>query len=852
MSTSTDPRRASGSAGSPGSSDDAATPASVSASVPTEAGMLQEGGVAVSDDVSDAVAIADTPPQRVHDFSDLVNAALTVAVAVVIMLSAVYLRGISTGVEADVHHAGLLFGWLVELPLSMLQQIVAVLIVVAVLGQLILGREWVQSVTATVSMFLGFAMAGVASWAIGSFGADVLVQALDSRGVIGGALLPDIFAGLSAFLTAAGPHRVRGSVKWGWNTLIAIAALFMIISVDPIAGVAVAFAIGRLIGLLIRFALGTQNKGVWGRQMVQALAGIGLDVIELRRCDPNLAEIGRLSLADDLSPFSRIYDVRVRTGERYVISVCDEQTRTVGYLSQLWLWLRMASGVDLRRDRSMSEATHHHVDLLLTLRNIGLETPSVYARTESGESSIMVFHADPSFTPCDWNTVKDDDLVEVMDYLAAANRRGVTHRNITPESFARSGTGRMVLAGWLNGDDASSPANVAIDRVQMLAALSCRVGIGRVIRCAERSWGRDALTGLVPFVQNVAVSRTTRTDEFWSRETLKSLRHALEEFSPDEESGAIESVTLSRFNVKSFVTLVLLIVAAVVVFTQLKPQDFLNAVSQANPWMAALSFLFGVASWIGSAVALGAFIDPDRRSTSGILASQAAGSFTTVSMPAGVGPAFVNLQYLRRIGYRNAKATAIMSAVLAVQAITIAGLLVVIGIFTGRNTLSGMIPTNTLVIAIGLTAFAMSAAMIVPFTRRMIIDRLVPIVLSYARQLVELLSQPRKLFAAMGGWLLQNLLLGLSFWAALMALGQHANPLEITFIYVLTNTLASAVPTPGGLGAIEAALTLGFTSVGIPYAVALSATLLFRLLTYWLRIPIGAAAMKWMNVHGLL
>lgn len=798
------------------------------------------------------VSISDTPPKRVHDFSDLVSAVMAVIAAVIIMLASVYLRGISTGVEADVHHAGLLFGWLVELPLSLLQQLATVLIVVAVLGQLIIGREWVQSITATVSMFLGFAVAEASSWAIGRFGSDVLVKALDSSAVIGGPLLPDVFAGLAAFLTAAGPHRVRGSVKWGWNTLIAIAALFMVISVDPIAGVAVAFAIGRLIGLLSRFVLGTQNKGVWGRQMVAALAGIGLDVAELKRRDSGLAEIGRLSLADDLSPFSRIYDVRTRTGEAYIASVCDEQTRTVGYLSQLWLWLKMASGVDLRRDRSMSEATHHHVDLLLTLNNIGLETPHVYARTESVESSIMVFHADPTFTHCDWNTVQDDDLVSVMDYLGAANRRGVTHRNITPESFARSGTGRLVLTGWLNGDDASSPANVAIDRVQMLAALSCRVGLGRIIRCAERSWGRTALIGLVPFVQNVAVARDTRTDEFWSRETIKALRRSLGELSPDEEGGAIESVTLSRFNVKSFVTLVLLIVAAVVVFTQLKPQDFLDAVSQANPWMAALSFLFGVASWGGSALALGAFIDRDRRSTAGILASQAAGSFTTVSMPAGVGPAFVNLQYLRRLGYRNATATAIMSAVLAVQAITIVGLLVVIGIFTGRNTLSGMIPTNTLVIAIGLLAFVVSAAMIVPYTRRLVIDRLVPIVLSYARQLVELLSQPRKLTAAVCGWLLQNLLLGLSFWASLMALGHSANPLEITFIYVLTNTLASAVPTPGGLGAIEAALTLGFTSVGVPYAVAFSATLLFRLLTYWLRIPIGAAAMKWMNAHGLL
>ena len=97
-----------------------------------------------------------------------------------------------------------------------------------------------------------------------------------------------------------------------------------------------------------------------------------------------------------------------------------------------------------------------------------------------------------------------------------------------------------------------------------------------------------------------------------------------------------------------------------------------------------------------------------------------------------------------------------------------------------------------------------------------------------------------------------NVAIGLGFWAALLAFGYRTNPIETMFIFMLANTLGSAVPTPGGLGAVEAALTFAFSSVGVPAAVALSATLLYRVCFYWLRIPIGALAMHWLDRHNLI
>lgn len=249
---------------------------------------------------------------------------------------------------------------------------------------------------------------------------------------------------------------------------------------------------------------------------------------------------------------------------------------------------------------------------------------------------------------------------------------------------------------------------------------------------------------------------------------------------------------------------------------------------------------------------LGCFMDADKRNPIGLYCSQMASGFTAVSMPAGVGPAFVNLQFLRKSGYRNTAATAIMSAVWRCRAGTTIILLLLIGIFTGRNTLSGMIPTNTLILVITIVALVISAAMAIPPVRHIVTEKYLPIVNSYARSLVNVLSHPKKLAFGILGALVLNISTGLGFWIALMAFGCHTNPVETTFIFLLANTLGSAVPTPGGLGAVEAALSVAFTAVGIPSTIAVSATLVYRIAFYWLRIPMGAVAMKWLDRHNLI
>ncbi len=55
--------------------------------------------------------------------------------------------------------------------------------------------------------------------------------------------------------------------------------------------------------------------------------------------------------------------------------------------------------------------------------------------------------------------------------------------------------------------------------------------------------------------------------------------------------------------------------------------------------------------------------------------------------------------------------------------------------------------------------------------------------------------------------------------------------------------VSTAAPTPGGIGATEAALVAGYTAVGVDASTAFAAVLLFRLVTFWLPILPGWLAL---------
>jgi uncharacterized protein (TIRG00374 family) len=82
----------------------------------------------------------------------------------------------------------------------------------------------------------------------------------------------------------------------------------------------------------------------------------------------------------------------------------------------------------------------------------------------------------------------------------------------------------------------------------------------------------------------------------------------------------------------------------------------------------------------------------------------------------------------------------------------------------------------------------------------------------------------------------------LALLCALQAVGADPRPSLVLLAYSAVELLALIPFTPGGLGFVEAGLVGTLTLAGVSGPRALAATLLYRLVAYWLPIPAGGVA----------
>jgi len=121
-----------------------------------------------------------------------------------------------------------------------------------------------------------------------------------------------------------------------------------------------------------------------------------------------------------------------------------------------------------------------------------------------------------------------------------------------------------------------------------------------------------------------------------------------------------------------------------------------------------------------------------------------------------------------------------------------------------------------------------------------------------ADQLRELRSDPRRVAIAAGWATLNWLLDAAALWFFLAAFGQRAGVAGLLVAFGLAFVLAAIPLTPGGLGVVEATLASLLVGFGTPRAEAALAIAGYRLLNFWLPIPLGALTYLYGGFRGAL
>ena len=216
--------------------------------------------------------------------------------------------------------------------------------------------------------------------------------------------------------------------------------------------------------------------------------------------------------------------------------------------------------------------------------------------------------------------------------------------------------------------------------------------------------------------------------------------------------------------------------------------------------------------------------------------------------PAAVGGVALNVRYLRKAKLSAADAAASVG-VTQVMSFAVFGVLVVISaaIAGSSKAAKALTPPHWAYIALAILVGLALIVLALPAGRRQLLKRVGSVASQVIPRLLDVAQRPAKLAQGVGGTVLVSLAYIACLAASVHAVGDGHIPLaSIAVVYLAGNAAGSFIPTPGGIGAVETALSLALAGAGMPAAQAITAVLLFRTVTFWLPVLAG-----WVSLHYL-
>ncbi|MEU2409377.1 lysylphosphatidylglycerol synthase domain-containing protein [Streptomyces rubiginosohelvolus] len=318
----------------------------------------------------------------------------------------------------------------------------------------------------------------------------------------------------------------------------------------------------------------------------------------------------------------------------------------------------------------------------------------------------------------------------------------------------------------------------------------------------------------------------------------------------------VEPVRLERIKPRTLFSFIAGAIAAYFLISQVTQADFGTVVEQAEWGWVAAALGFSALSYVAAAMSLLGFV-PERVSFLKTVQAQVAGSFVKIVAPAAVGGVALNTRFLQRAGVRPGLAVASVGASQLFGLGAHITLLALFGYLTGtEKTPDSLTPSRTVIAGLLTVAVLVLVVTAVPFLRKFVVTRVRSLFAGVVPRMLDVVQRPQKLLTGIGGMLLLTGLFVLCLDASIRAFSGPDVPqlsyASIAVVFLAGNALGSAAPTPGGMGAVEGALTLGLIAVGLPKEVAAPAVLLYRVMTLWLPVLPGWLAFNQLTRKGEL
>lgn len=223
-----------------------------------------------------------------------------------------------------------------------------------------------------------------------------------------------------------------------------------------------------------------------------------------------------------------------------------------------------------------------------------------------------------------------------------------------------------------------------------------------------------------------------------------------------------------------------------------------------------------------------------RRAVPAVLATTAANAVT----PAGIGGTLLVMRIHRRSGLSSEQAAAAAGLRTVFGGLTAAGFTALAASRLGMSQLpSGK---TTLLVAVAIAVALAVATILLPHKRRSIIQSAG----RFAAAVWDVVRRPRCFISLIVGCAGVTVAQLITLQGAVHAVGGHIAWLDLLVALMGSTAARSAVPSPGGVGPVEAALIGGLTALGLGWATAASAVAVYRTAGHWLPVAAGILSLR--------
>jgi uncharacterized protein (TIRG00374 family) len=695
---------------------------------------------------------------------------------------------------------------------------------------------------------------------LSTIGATLLATAIDD------AFLDGRGSSVLAALRATGPPSQSVSVR-----LAAVVAATVVASphiTRPFRATSRWLVVGGAVSLVVLGAT-TPSGAVLGVLCGSVAAAVVHLLLGSAAGQPSLAEVsdalgelgvrtGELSEAHRQTAGVFLVDTTDADGLPLLVKVYGRDAWDSQLLAKAWraLWYRDTDALTLTR---LQQAEHEaFVTLLAERAGAPVDHVVKAGRSASNDALIVLRHPGAPMPPLADRPDRRALLEQVWDAVLTIQGAGLVHRDLAPGRFCLDRES-VVVSGFEGASVSPTGDQLHSDLAQLLVTSALLGGTDETLEIAVDRLGTDGLAAVIPYLQIAALGPNLRSDVRGSDLDLDDLRAATATAAGSEEPAM---ANLRRVSRSALLQAALLSAGAYILISSLSGIDFSEVLDQLQD---ATWGLLVVALFLGQTPRFS-----QAESTRGacprpvaygpLVLLQFSISFINLVLPSTAARVAVNIRFFQRQGIPPASAVSIgvidSLGGFAVQLMILASVLLFgwgdVELHMPEDSTIGH--GNILTVLVAIAAVVVLAALIglaFPSVRHRIAERVRPWI-HEVRETVGSLRSPTKVVQVLGGNLGAEILFALTLAIVLSAFHAPVPLGTLLVINVCVSLFAGLMPVPGGIGVTEGALITGLSAAGVDQATAFAATIVYRMITFYLPPIWGAACFHRLERAGML